>query len=104
MTYTPFVDQVAETAIDAYIRYLAIDQQAPEAASKMLGLIWEAVNSLETFPHRCPLAPENEFSTRTIRVIRVKSVLLLFSVNDEKSRVDVVGFRHGRQLPITDLA
>lgn len=103
MTYHVIVDSEAETAIEAYARYLAIDQQVPQAAANMLERIWDVIDSLEAFPHRCPLALENDVSPLEIRMLRIKSVLLLYTVDEDNRQVSVLAFRHGRQEPIDNL-
>jgi len=97
MIYSVMIDPKAEAS------YIAIDQQSPLNAQRLGVRIYDGVNTLATFPHRCSLAPENEFSVHEVRVLNVSDCLLLYVVNDETRVVRVVAFRHGRQLPITDV-
>ena len=99
MTYRVEVEANTHAKIREYIRYLAIEQQAPQAAELMLRRIWDAIDSLETFPGRCPLAPENEFREPEIRMRLVGPCLILFTKDEESSLVTIIGFRHGRALP-----
>ena len=103
MKYRVRVDDGAARSIAEYAKYLAVDQQAPQAAQSMLERIWDAIDSLEQWPKRFPLAPENEYRVYEIRMAIVASSLLLFVVSDEERLVKVIGFRHGRQRPISDL-
>ncbi|QDU98592.1 type II toxin-antitoxin system RelE/ParE family toxin [Lignipirellula cremea] len=90
----------AKAAIDEAIGYIAVERQAPQAAARLLERIWDAIDSLEQWPKRCSLAPENEFRDYEIRMRLVASFLILFTVNDDARTVQVIGFRHGSRLPI----
>lgn len=103
MTHDVHVSRTAQVAINEYASYLATEQQAPQAASQMLERIWDGISSLETFPCRCPLAPENKFSKLEVRMLRVNAMLILFTASDDAKRVDVLAVRHGRQQPLTRL-
>ena len=65
MTYRVIIQPEAEAELDAAYRW--IYEQAPHAASQWFAGIVEAILSLEQFPQRCPLAPENAHFTAEIR-------------------------------------
>lgn len=91
------VTEHVESAILEYLDYLAFDQQVPQVAQDMFERLLTAETSLETFPHRCPIAPEDEFFEFTVRMLIVTSALLLYRVDDDAKIVTILGFRHGRQ-------
>lgn len=99
MKYRVDVSNAAEATIYEYLRYIAVECAAPQAAQRMPERIDAAVGSLNYFPHRCPFAPENELRDYEIRMRLVHSCLLIFTVNDETQTVNVLDFRHGRQEP-----
>lgn len=103
MIYDVAVADQAAVAIDEYVGYLAVDQQAPQAAETMLGRISHAIDSLAHWPRRCSLAPEDEFRDYEIRMRIVDPCILLFTVDDDNRNVTIIGFRHGRQRPIESL-
>jgi hypothetical protein len=100
MTYHVDVTDNAKAAINAYISYIARTKQEPINATLVLDAIWHAIPTLETMPHRCPKAPEDQHCDVTVRMLIVKkSLLLLYRVDDAKKIVTVFGFRHGRTQP-----
>jgi plasmid stabilization system protein ParE len=62
MTHHVIIQSQAEAEIEAV--YLWKRDNAPQAAARWFAGIVEAINSLDQFPARCPLAPENEHFTR----------------------------------------
>ena len=100
MNYTVILSPLALQQIDEYIDYIAEEQQAPLNASRMFERIWDAKDSLEMFPNRCPYAPENDIRDYEIRMRIVNSCLLLFTVDEQRRVVNVIGFRGGSQEPL----
>lgn len=62
----------------------------------------DVILSLETFPERCPLAPESRFFDREIRQIfhgrRQNKYRILFSVSE--NQVEILHVRHGARLSL----
>jgi toxin ParE1/3/4 len=52
------ITRAAENDIEQ--AWSSIAQDSPEAADKFIGRLEEQIETLETFPNRCPLIPENE--------------------------------------------
>jgi plasmid stabilization system protein ParE len=50
--------------------YVYIERDAPESAQQWAVGLLEAINSLETFPSRCLLAPEDKILRGFIRAMR----------------------------------
>ena len=88
-------------AIEKHAHYIA-QQQAPINALHWLEKVLFSVGTLEYLPHRCPLAPENDSREYVIRMLIIQNCLLLYNVDEEAKAVHVIGFRHGRQRPLTD--
>ena len=65
MTYRVIIQPQAEADIET--AYLWKRDNAPQAAARWFAGIVEAIDSLDQFPARCPLAPENEHFTQEIR-------------------------------------
>lgn len=55
MNYRVEVTVDAMASIREYVRYIAVERQAPLNAERWLQTVLEAIDSLETFPYRCPL-------------------------------------------------
>jgi len=72
------------------------------AADRWFDSIYDTIGSLELFPDRCPLAPENKFLNREIREIfhgrRQYKYRILFAVT--KDAVHVLHVRHGARLTL----
>ncbi len=99
MKYRVELSQFARDAIHEYVRFIAVERQSPLSAERWLQKVWQAVDSLETFPLRCPLAPEHEHRHYEIRMRVVGDYLLLYTVDEPAKTVHVIGFRHGHRLP-----
>jgi plasmid stabilization system protein ParE len=52
--------------------YLWLHEQSPAAAIRWYRGLREAIESLESLPQRCPLAPENEYFEEEIRQLLMK--------------------------------
>jgi plasmid stabilization system protein ParE len=99
MKYRVELSQFARDAIHEYVRFIAIERQSPLNAERWLQKVWEAIDSLESLPYRCPLAPENEHREYEIRMRIVGDYLLLYTIDEPNKTVHILGFRHGRRLP-----
>ena len=101
MKFRVRVTDRAMRAIDDHVSYIAHEKQEPVNASRVLGAIERAIDTLETMPHRCPKAPEDAFVDDTIRMLIVKmTLLLLYRVDESAKEVTIIGFRHGSQSPL----
>ncbi|MFA9478779.1 type II toxin-antitoxin system RelE/ParE family toxin [Phycisphaerales bacterium AB-hyl4] len=76
-----------------------MEEKAPLNAQRWLEGLWDAVDTLETWPTRCSLAPENAYRPFEIRKLNHGSHLILFTINKEQATVYVIGLRHGMQEP-----
>ncbi len=92
----------AKRSIDEYIGYIAHDRQEPINAGRVLKAIHnKSIDTLETMPHRCPTAPENDGVEYTIRMLIIKKTLLiLYRVDDVAKIVTMIGFRQGSKSPL----
>jgi plasmid stabilization system protein ParE len=74
--------------------------QNAEAADRWYNRLMEIIFSLDTFPERCPLAPENKFLRTEIREIfhgrRQYKYRTIFTVSENEVHVlHVLHVRHG---------
>lgn len=99
MKFDVLLTSLAERDVaEAFAWYLA---QSPAAAVRWQEHLADALDSLETFPERCPLAPDRAFLRRTVRQLvfggRGGEYRLLFEF--QARQVYVLRLRHGaRQL------
>lgn len=79
--------------------YKYIEQESPESAHRWATGLMDAIDSLQTFPGRCSLAPENAFFPQEIRQLlygKGRSVYrILFTIRDDT--VSLLHIRHGAQ-------
>lgn len=73
--------------------YLYIHQDSPMSAAKWRLGLFEAAESLRTFPERCGFAPENGPFEFEIRQFIYGSYRMLFTVRDDV--VVILHVRHG---------
>jgi plasmid stabilization system protein ParE len=95
MKFTVRVTAAAERDVNEALDWYADRLQS--AAERWLQLLADALASLETFPERCPIAPDQAFLRRTVRQLvfgrRQGAYRLLFEVQDRT--VYVLRVRHG---------
>lgn len=65
--------------------YLA--RHSPAYAPRWVDRMENAVRSLRHMPHRCPLAPEDEFFPMEIRQLRFDSYRVLFTIAGDEVRI-----------------
>lgn len=100
--YTVEVTETALYAIVAQARFIAVEAKEPLNAQRWLERIWDAVESLELSPRRGATAEEDKYLESEVRQLIVGKHLLLFTVDDDRRKVWVVGLRHGHRLPGSD--
>jgi plasmid stabilization system protein ParE len=90
----------AEDDIDRAYAWLA--ERDADAATRWYNRLMEVIFSLDVFPERCPLAPENKFLKTEIREIfhgrRQNKYRILFTVSENE--VHVLHIRHGARLAL----
>jgi plasmid stabilization system protein ParE len=99
MSYEVEVTDRALKGIQEIVHYIAVDQAAPLNAQGWLEGLWDAIDSLQHFPRRCARAEEDRFRPFELRKLVHESLLILFTIDDEKQTVFVLGVRHGMRLP-----
>jgi plasmid stabilization system protein ParE len=81
---------------------LWLAEREPAAADRWFDKIYDTIGSLEIFPERCPLAPENKFLKTEIREIfhgrRQNKHRILFTLSENE--VHVLHVRHGTRLAL----
>ena len=94
----------AERDIGEAYEWLA--EQEAEAAIRWYNRLLEVIFSLDTFPERCPLAPESEFFNVEIREIfhgrRQHKYRILFTMRENE--VYILHVRHGARLALGETA
>jgi plasmid stabilization system protein ParE len=98
--YQVIILPAAERDIGGVYEWLA--GQDAEAAIRWYNRMLAVIFSLDTFPERCPLAPESEFFNSEIREIfhgrRQHKYRVLFAVSENE--VHVLHVRHGARLAL----
>jgi plasmid stabilization system protein ParE len=102
MSYRVVITEPALAAIREQAFYIAVDQQAPEAAARWLRGVFDASDTLSEMPRRCARAPEDAKRPYEIRWLGVGSFVLLFTIVDETKTVWVIAARHSRREPRPD--
>ena len=94
------ISEPAERDIEAAYRWLV--QRDPLAAIRWYNRLLEVICSLDTFPERCPLAPENKYLKSEVRQVlhgrRQHKYRILFDIKDDEVRV--LHVRHGARLAL----
>ena len=97
MTFRVTIQPAAEVEIEQ--AYLRIAAEAPETAARWYNGLLDAIQSLDSLPSRCGLAPENAAFEYEIRHLlygrKGRRYRALFTVVDDT--VHVLHFRHWAQ-------
>lgn len=94
MKYRVKIGARAKRDLESVVEWIAEDSES--AARQWYGRVREAIQTLERFPERCPLAPESGFVSREIRQLlhgtRRNMYRILFTL--EGKNVHVLHIRH----------
>lgn len=93
------ITQSAEEDLEEIWTYIAEDN--PEAADRFVLNLEEKAQTLEQFPQRCPLIPENEFLGRRYRHLILDRYRVVFRIS--KETVFVLRIVHGSRLLDTEV-
>lgn len=97
MNYKVELTEQAEREANEAYDWIA-EQSPPNAINWFNGLV-DAVETLQSFPERCPVAPESEDVGREIRHLIYGKYRILFAI--EITTVFVLHVRHGAQKYLT---
>jgi plasmid stabilization system protein ParE len=103
MAYQVRLTRVAEK--DAYSAYEFIRSDDPEAADKWLLSLFEAILSLEQFPHRCLVIPEARILGSHLRQLlhgRYRIVFEIVEHDEADPQVLVLRIWHGMRNKLRD--
>lgn len=100
--YFVFVGPAAAERIDQYAQYIAQQSGSAEVARRWVRQVYDAMATLETFPRRFELAEENAHRDYEIRRLILGNYLALYTIDDARGTVSIVGFRHASRLPQVD--
>jgi len=95
MKYVVIIQPRAESDIDQAAEWIA--QDSPTNAARWYDGLTKAIFSLQDFPARCSVAPENGTFPGVIRQLLYGSYRILFTVKDDA--VHVLHVRHGARSP-----
>ena len=93
------ITETAEADVAEIWEYIARDK--PEAATAFVLRLEEQVATLERFPERCPLAPENELLGADYRHLLYGNYRTIFKIAG--SRVIILRVLHGARLLDTEI-
>ena len=93
-----FTDEAWET-IQAQVRYIAIEGQAPERASRWLARLLNVIDTLEQLPkrHLVDKRQTQIHGTDVHRIVFERTFLVFYTIDEKHRHVNIVSFRHGAQ-------
>jgi len=104
------VEFAARAARDLEILYLTKNAAESLAAADWFNRLEQAVQTLETHPNRCPVAPEARKLERKLRHLlfgaRPHVYRVIYEIDERRRTVWVLTIRHGARKPFkaSDLA
>ena len=101
MTFRVEISAQAEREAEEIFSWL-LSQHAGETGLRWFLAMEDALASLATLPHRCPLAPENSMFPFEVRQLlygqKPHLYRILFTIEDDI--VNILHIRHGRRKPL----
>jgi plasmid stabilization system protein ParE len=101
MTY--LVELTDRARNDLLILYLEKEAAESAAAARWFNGLEQAVYTLESYPRRCPIAPEAKKSGRPLRHLpygkKPHVYRVIYDVNEPKKLVLILTIRHGAMEP-----
>ena len=98
MAFRVEIAAAAQIEADEILKWL-IEQRAGETGLRWFRALYDAIDSLETFPQRCPVAPENNVFPEEIRHLlygrKPHQYRILFTIEGET--VLITHIRHSRR-------
>jgi plasmid stabilization system protein ParE len=92
-SYRVILSPEAAADLQALYDYIALD--SPQNAATMVGRLLDAIESLETFPHRNVARHQSRRIKHRVRSLPVKPYLVDFRVLDDRQAVIILSVRHG---------
>lgn len=91
-----FADE-AWQSIQAQVRCIAVENNAPENASRWLARVVDAVDALEQFPdrHGVDEAEPDLHGVELRRMVFERTYLVFYAIDEGRNCVNIVSFRHG---------
>jgi plasmid stabilization system protein ParE len=89
------VEVMAEAATDLTRIFDYIEKDSPQNAASVLTSIFDAVDSLDHFPHRCKIHLSRRDPTRIIRSMVVAPFIIYYRIREKEKVVEVLTIRHG---------
>jgi toxin ParE1/3/4 len=91
-TFNIKIDIIAELEILEYFEFIAAD--IIQAANLWISRLYEAIQTLETNPERCPLAIENAFHDFELRHLIYGNYRIIFRIKEDI--VQILHIRHSK--------
>ena len=89
-----------EAAADLEAIHQYISQDSPVNAAKLVGRILDAIETLDSFPHRNVVTRRSKRIKNPVRSLPIKPYVIYFRVLEQRQAVWVLTIRHGaRQRP-----
>lgn len=95
--YAVKVTAQAQEQIREIAHYIAMELQAPDAASDLLDKLETAIVSLGEFPCRVALTDEEPWRSNGVRRLPVKNFLVYFWVDEEHAKVQVTAVIYAKR-------
>jgi len=97
------VELTSRAASDLDILYVEKNAAASPAAASWYNGLEAAVYSLESYPHRCPVAPEGKGSGRRLRHLlygkKPHVYRVIYEIDEQRKLVSVLTIWHGARKP-----
>jgi plasmid stabilization system protein ParE len=97
MNYSINITDLAEEDILATARYISYVLKNPIAANNLLDEIERHEAILEDTPYIYPFVHDEYLSEKGLRYVKIKNLLMFYSIDEENKIVHVVRFLYGRR-------
>lgn len=100
----PYLVELTERAArDLVVLYVGKNAAESTAAARWFNGLERALYTLETYPLRCPIAPETKKAARSLRQLlygkKPRVYRVIYEVDESQKLVRVLTIRHGAMEP-----
>ena len=97
--YQVVLNPAAFRELDSIYQYITNELQEPSIAKKQTDRIWEAIESLQTFPYSHQDRLEGRYSGKGLKQLLVGHYIVIYKIEEKERTVTVITIQYiGRNI------
>lgn len=95
--YTVIITPQAQEQIQQIINYIIFSIKAPDAAFRLMDLIENKINTLDSFPERIAVIENEPWHSQGLRKLSAKNYFIYFWIDEKQSAVIVTAVIYNKR-------